>query len=170
MNTKQVLLAFSSISILAACGTPAPSLKDAQYWQRKDTTSALYLQGPKAQQTLHQDIARCASDITELENLGAIREGTPADHTESRAVDPDKPHGRLKIWETPKRDGYLRAEHLEYHDFETCMDYKGWERIKHVPYEVSERAKSVWLDTVEGAKHQSKYGHAPASHDDGFND
>ena len=58
------LLSLSTLS-LAACQVP-PKLEDAQYWQRKNATSALYLRGPKAQQTLHQAIANCVTEIDEL--------------------------------------------------------------------------------------------------------
>lgn len=35
--------------------------ENARYWQRKDTTDAIYQQGPKAQQMLFQDMARCTA-------------------------------------------------------------------------------------------------------------
>ena len=64
-----LLLSLSGATLLAACQVP-PTLEDAQYWQRKNATSALYLRGPKAQQTLHKDIADCITEIDELERLG----------------------------------------------------------------------------------------------------
>ena len=79
MNTKKhlaLLLSFSTLAV-AACAVP-PKLEDAQYWQRKSATSALYLRGPKAQQTLHKDIADCVTEIDELERLGPLREALPA--------------------------------------------------------------------------------------------
>jgi hypothetical protein len=155
-KSKILLLSLPVAALLAACQVPA-KLEDAQYWQRKNATSALYLRGPKAQQTLHQDIATCVTEIDELERLGPIREAIPADTQNGQVPDPNSADGRLRKWDTPKRDGYLYAEHFNYTDFEGCMDYKGWERIEALPYERATIARDEYMETIHGYKHQSQY-------------
>ncbi len=154
--SKSLLLSVPVVALLAACQIPAP-LEDAQYWQRKNATSALYLRGPKAQQTLHQDQATCVNEISELERLGPIREILPADTQNGKVPDPNSADGRLKKWDTPKRDGYLYAEHFNYTDFEGCMDYKGWERVENLPYERAKFARDDYMETLYGYKGHSKY-------------
>ncbi len=127
--------------------SPEQLIKDAQYWQRTSTTSALYMQGPKAHQTLNRDIARCVTEIKELQRLGYVRQNVPADVVGGQ-VDPASPQGELAEWESPTREGYLYAEHTEYHDFETCMMNKGWERIKTVPYDVARESRLSFLESL----------------------
>lgn len=159
MRFKIFTLAILSGSTLAlaACQVP-PILENAQYWQRKNATSALYLRGPKAQQTLHKDIADCVTEIDELERLGPLRENLPADTKNGKIVDPNSPEGKLRKWDTPKRDGALYAEHFNYTDFEGCMDYKGWERVENLPYDQATKARGEYLETLYGYRYQSKYG------------
>lgn len=158
MNTKKhlaLLLSFSTLAV-AACAVP-PKLEDAQYWQRKNATSALYLRGPKAQQTLHKDLATCVTEINELERLGPLREALPADTNNGKVPDPNSSEGRLKKWDSPKRDGYLYAEHFDYTDFEGCMDHKGWERVEHLPYVQATQARKEYLKTLYGYKYQTDH-------------
>jgi hypothetical protein len=156
MTLKNVTLSLLAVSTLAlaACQVP-PKLEDAQYWQRKNATSALYLRGPKAQQTLHMDIATCTNEINELERLGPLREALPADTHNGEVPDPNTPSGNLKKWETPKRDGALYAEHFNYTDFEGCMDYKGWERVEQLPYAQADRARDDYLETMYGYRYKT---------------
>ncbi len=154
--SKILLVTLSSATLLAACQT-APTLEDAQYWQRKNATSSLYLRGPKAQQTLHKDIADCITEIDELERLGPLREALPADTQNGKVPDPNSADGRLRKWDSPKRDGYLYAEHFNYTDFEGCMDYKGWERVETLPYERAKFAREEYMETLYGYKNTSKY-------------
>jgi hypothetical protein len=94
---------------------------------------------------LHQDIARCVAQVNELEKLGSIREGVPADL--------EKPEdSELAKWDTPQKDGYLGADHLDFVDFETCMRDGGWERVEHLPYDVADRARNTWIKTIIGDK------------------
>lgn len=136
--------------LLGACGgtiTKRPNMEDAAYWQRNSASSALYLQGPKAQQMLHQDIARCTSDIRELENLGEIRRAIPPNYNSGNTLEERSASQRkLDEWDSPERDGYLRAEHGEYFDFETCMISKGWERVDYLPYSAVDKANKDYLD------------------------
>jgi hypothetical protein len=143
-----------SLLALTACASEY-NLEEAQYWQRKSTTSALYMQGPKAQQTLHQDIAGCTNEITELQRIGALRKAIPADTQDGKVPDPSTPEGRMAGWETPKRDGYLYAEHSDYHDFETCMDAKGWERLEYLPYAAADRARDEYRDNMGNRRKKS---------------
>lgn len=147
---KKLALSLSVLA-LAACASEY-DLEQAQYWQRKSTTSALYLQGPKAQQTLHQDIAGCVNEINELQAVGALRRATPADTVNGKVPDPNTPEGKMAQWETPKRDGYLYAQHGNYHDFETCMDAKGWERVEYLPYAAADRARGDYLENMGETK------------------
>jgi len=159
MNTKNslaLLLSFSTLA-LAACQMP-PRLEDAQYWQRKNASSALYLRGPKAQQTLHQDIASCVVELDELERLGPMREAIPADTKDGQVRRAESAEGRLADWDTPKRDGYLYGEHSNYNDFETCMNYKGWERVENLPYDQATKSREEYMETLYGYKYQSDYG------------
>ena len=166
MNARKplvLLLSFSTLAV-AACQVP-PKLEKAQYWQRKSASSALYLRGPKAQQTLHKDIADCVTEIDELERLAPLREAIPADTNAGQVRDPNSPEGRLAKWDTPKRDGYLYSEHFNYTDFEGCMDYKGWERVENLPYDQATTARENYLDTLYGYKYQSRNN--PAQPDSG---
>lgn len=134
------ILSLAIFLFLTGCAS-RPNLENAQYWQRKETSSALYLQGPKAQQMLHQDVAGCTNEISELQRVGALRRAIPA----NRADD-----GALARHDTPERDGYLRMEHSNYHDFETCMTAKGWERVEYLPYAQADRAQKNYLENVWG--------------------
>ncbi|MEM6780393.1 MAG: hypothetical protein AAF569_00860 [Pseudomonadota bacterium] len=139
---KPFILSLSLATLaLSATACTGPTFRDAQYWQRMDSTSALYLQGPKAQQGLHQDISRCSAELNELKRLGSLKKAIPAD--------PDDKNGMVS-WDTPNRDGYRYAEHLDYTDFETCMRTKGWERVEHLPYDIADEARDNWVDTIRG--------------------
>jgi len=156
----QLVLSGAVILVLTACGGQPVNMSDLEtkshFWQRVDASSALYLQGPKAQQILNRDLSRCVTELRELEHLGAIRVATPGDMKNGKVPDPTTPEGELAQWETPARDGMLRAEHLDYHDFRTCMMSKGWERVENVPYEVADRAREVYTETVLGQRYRTK--------------
>ena len=158
--SRSFILVFAASVALAACQM-SPKLEEAQYWQRKDATSSLYMRGPKAQQTLHQDIATCVTDLDELERLGPLRETMPADTDNGKIRDPNSPEGKMAKWDSPKRDGYLYAEHQNYHDFEGCMASKGWERVANLPYEQLDRSRNDYLENVYGYHYQTNYGDKP---------
>lgn len=169
MTFKITTLALVSLATLslAACQVP-PKLEDAQYWQRQNATSALYLRGPKAQQTLHMDISTCANEINELERLGPLREALPADTNNGQVPDPNSAGGNLAKWDTPKRDGHLYAEHFNYTDFEGCMDYKGWERVEHLPYDQATKSRAEYIDTLYGYRYQSNNPQVQQKSADGY--
>lgn len=149
------MLCFSALAV-TACET-RPKLEDAQYWQRKNATSALYLRGPKAQQTLHVDIATCVNEISEFERIAPLREAIPADTDNGKVPDLNTPSGSLKKWDTPKRDGAIYAEQFDYTDFEGCMTYKGWERVENLPYALADRSRQEYLNTIYGEEYQTKH-------------
>ena len=177
MKTKHFLLTIASgaaLLTLNACDTiyseRAALETNARFWQRADVKEASYMEGPKVQQMLHRDISRCVVEMRELERLGTLRTITPAETMMGGEVrDPHSPEGALAQWETPKRDGALRAEFSEYSDFETCMQAKGWERVEHVPYDVAYRSREVYSKTILREQYRTKAGERdlPSSEKDG---
>ncbi|GJL85225.1 MAG: hypothetical protein DHS20C02_10000 [Micavibrio sp.] len=139
-----VILGLTVLLGLSACQSePKRDIDNSQYWQRVSASSATWLRGPKAQQVLNRDISRCVTELRELEKLGSLKGAIPAD-PHGRILDPDY-ETRADGWDEPERMGAMFAEHSDYHDFETCMLAKGWERTKYVPYDVSEEAKMNYL-------------------------
>ena len=139
------LLSVFSLFILASCGTPTGNqlLNKGQYWQRSSVSDAAYTQGPKAQQMLNNDIATCVTELRELERLGQLRDAIPANPRDGRVLSSDEQ--ALAAYEEPERVKYLLSEHGNYHDFETCMIAKGWERVKYVPYDVAHEARKNYM-------------------------
>ncbi len=127
--------------------------QSGQYWQRIHTSSALYLRGPKAQQMLNRDIARCVVELRELERLGSVRDPIP-EYAAGLILSEDE--ARIAGWDTPERDEQLFVEHAEYTDFEGCMLYRGWERIKYVPYDVEEQARENYLEAHSSYKSEAE--------------
>ena len=164
MSRYSILLMGVAASLALAACSSSRDITDEElrnrghYWQRSSATSALYLRGPKAQQMLHRDLSRCVVEIRELERLGSIRHHMPAETENGTFPDPASSEGQLAGYETPEKEGYLYAEHLDYHDLESCMMSKGWERVEHVPYNVGERARETYIETIVGEQYQSKYG------------
>ena len=153
-NRKIILLSLVVLSLglsLGACSSDPfkkkePDMEDAKFWQRESASSALYMQGPKAQQMLHQDMATCVVEIRELENLGEIRRAVPANYNSGNTIEHrTASQAELDEWDSPERDGYLYNEHLDYHDFETCMVAKGWERVEYLPYAQADKARDDYL-------------------------
>ena len=161
-NLSLVTLSALCLIALSACGTGMnKEIEDnGRYWARKDTTDAIYQQGPKAQQMLFQDIANCTSSINELQRLGAIREAVPAETFDSNGnvTDPNSPKGRLAKWDSPSREGYMRTEYYDYSDFEGCMDFKGWERTKYNNYKSVDKARDTYLDTLGVERYRTAIG------------
>ena len=167
MFTKKSALVISILSVtaLSACNSGPrynvhPELENADYWQRSSASSALYQRGPKAQQMLHNDIADCTVEIKELQNVGAIRRAVPPNYYKGNSMDNRTESQKdLDEWDSPERDGYLYAEHLEYSDFETCMIHKGWERLEYLPYDDAEKARINYIkNTGQEKKKRKKYG------------
>jgi hypothetical protein len=143
---KNLVVVGVALVALAGCG--AANLADRAYWQRVEDSSALWMTGPKAQQELEQNIASCVREIDEMVNLGALRETTPPDtHSEYRK--PLDASGDLAHFDTPTRLGSHKVSHTDYHDFEGCMRFKGWERVQYVRYQTSTKAAQTYQDTKD---------------------
>jgi len=159
---KSHFLLFSCLTTLAlsACSTEMNKEfeENGRYWQRIGTTDSIYQQGPKAQQMLFQDLANCTAVVNEMERMGAIKEAVPAETWDADAnkIIPGSPESRMGNWDTPERDGYMRTEMYDFHDFEGCMTSKGWERVKYVNYKTEERARDTYLDTIGYEKYRTK--------------
>lgn len=158
---RSVLL--SGLLLTFALPVYADSVNDAieergQYWQRVHTSSSLYLRGPKAQQMLNRDIARCVVELRELERLGAVKDAIP-EYAEGVVLNSDE--AKLHGIDFPERDKDLYAEHSDYIDFEGCMLANGWERIKYVPYDVADQSRETFKrthsKTRDAYKKHSKY-------------
>ncbi len=144
MKTYSLLaLGLFSVLIVGACA-PGKNINQVggQFWQRVSVSDAAYQQGPKAQQMLNRDISRCVTELRELERVGAVKNAIPVD-AQGRTLNPNQQE--LYDWDTPEREKYLYAEHLDYTDFEGCMMYKGWERIEHAPYDVARKGRENYL-------------------------
>ncbi|MBL1146483.1 MAG: hypothetical protein HND56_05450 [Pseudomonadota bacterium] len=138
---------FTSICVLTAVlsGCTPRNMAEA-YWQRIEMHSALYMTGPKAQQQLEQNIAGCVREIDELVELEALRETTPPE-THSAYHKALKESGDLDYFETPARFKDMRIDHSDFHDFESCMRHKGWERVQYVRYQHADKAKKNYKVT-----------------------
>ena len=139
MKTNHIILlaSIATLSITSGCSSNKPKVDNAQYWQRVKASETTYINGPKAQQLLNRDIARCVTELKELERVRQIKEGIPGDSIDNK-TDEEK---RLANIDAYDRDGYLYAEHKDYQDFESCMAHSGWERTKTLSYEAEHRGK-----------------------------
>lgn len=138
------IMALGGVLAMAAC-SPLPPLGQA-YWQRVEDNSALYMTGPKAQQRLDDDIAKCVHEVDELVELGALREAMPPD-THSDYHTPLKASGDLDYYDAPARYGDKKVAHSDFHDFESCMRVQGWERVRYVRYNALTKAKKTYTET-----------------------
>ncbi len=119
-------------------------MKKADYWQRIDTNSAIYLHGPKAQQTLEEDMASCVAQVQELIRLNAVRKSLPEDkdgNNPYKIPDSDKD----AYWNVPSRYGHKYVDHKDFHDFDSCMKFKGWQRVAFNDYKTVE----ISIDTYD---------------------
>ena len=150
-----IISVFGTALALSACGTPVDKAIEfgGQYWQRVSVSESIYQQGPKAQQMLNRDIARCVTELRELERLGTLKNAIPTD-IRDRVLDPDEKE--IYDWDAPERDQSLLAEHGDYHDFESCMLAKGWERTLYVPYDVAKQSREDYLDAHVDYKYRSR--------------
>jgi hypothetical protein len=159
-NTFRFALAGIALVSLGACTDTVAgrtNLANAQYWERSNATSAIYLTGPKAQQMLQRDIAQCVTDVRELTRLGSVKPAVPGDVKKPNLVvpDPRQPEGALELEETPRRDGYLYSEYYDYHDFESCMNHKGWTRVQYLPYDRADQSRLDYLEAISGQQVRS---------------
>lgn len=151
-----LICAFSSIIVISGCSgvTAKEAIElNGQYWQRVNASSAIYTRGPKAQQILNRDIARCVVEMRELERLGEIHNAIPKYVDQGRVL--SEAEANLEGIDSPERDEELLREHVDYHDFEGCMIAKGWERTKFVPFNIAEQSRKNYLKTH--AKTKAEY-------------
>lgn len=146
----QLLGLTTAVLTLAACAVQQPVTQ--AYWQRVEDRSALWMTGPKAQQELDQNIASCVREVDELKHIDALRETMPPDtHSEyHRALDAS---GDLAYYDTPTRLGNHMVSHTDFHDFESCMRSKGWERVRFVRYQTALKAQETYKSTQEIRKY-----------------
>jgi hypothetical protein len=141
---KKILLLGVCLTLLTGCAD-----NEKHYWQRTDPNSAIYLTGVKAQQNLEQDISECVHTIIELTKLGDVRgnvqNGALGDHDQKEATDD---MSKLPLYDVPEYIRSLRVDHTDYHDFDGCMVYKGWTRVRYVGPEEEKRSKEVYDDTA----------------------
>lgn len=173
---KYFYMAFLSIAVMTLVGCSAEPinkkayLNQAHFWQRANVTEAIYMNGPKAQQVLLHDISNCVTSLHELQRLGALRAAMPADKVKAGKIPaPHDPRDAMADWETPERDGYMLAEHADYHNFETCMISKGWERVQHVPYAIAEKSRETYTEAILGQQYRTATGqtrHTPREETD----
>ncbi len=138
------VLALGGVALMTACAQLPPV--GQAYWQRVNSDSALYMTGPKAQQRLDDDIASCVNQVDELVRLDAVREALPAD-TYSDYRNALKASGDLSYYDTPTRMGDKKVADVNFHDYEGCMRYKGWERVRYVRYTTLAKANGVYQET-----------------------
>ena len=148
---KKILLL--SLLALGACESTKETdpLRDAAFWQRSDTSSALYMRGPKAQHTLHKDIASCVAEVKELSRLGSIRDANPPGMIEMNK-------GLASKWQSPKGDGPLHTEFMDFTDFESCMNYKGWQRAEYVKPATVDKAQMNYDTVILGKAYKKRIG------------
>ncbi len=169
-----------ALSACHATPVPPPERHGAYYWQRTGASSSLFLQGPKAQQMLNTDISGCVAELQELERLGAIRAVNPDNRPIRRQSEKETYHGKniyheeaaSEAMERERRkridpDGdRIRAIHLPYKNVEGCMAYKGWELVRHEPYDLSdgtEREKESYFDRIIKQRFQTRMLQRPPS-------
>lgn len=139
---KKILLLLPLL--ITACATQQTSPNDdAEFWNRTDMSSALYMRGPKAQHQLHMHIASCVSEVKELSRLGTIRNANPPHGIEMNVGLADK-------WQSPRGNGPLYTEFRDFHDFESCMNFKGWERTNYVRDDQIDKSRSNYSTVILG--------------------
>lgn len=150
---KKTFLKYSTLfltsAILAGCGGGQGQM---QYWQKLESGDALYLTGPKAQQVLEQDIAECVHEIIELAKLAGVRENLPNFRDPVRNTDQmDEEHNMKDLpgWDQPEYLNDLRVDHSDYHDFDGCMNSKGWYRVKYVHPDTERKTTETYKRTYD---------------------
>ncbi len=123
----------SLLFVITACGATQSAKTD--FWQRSASHSALYLQGPQAQQILEENIATCVAEIEELVRLGAVRTALPENARNTNNPYETPRSDANAFWNVPQRFGHKFVDHSNYHDFDSCMRYNGWTRVAYNDYE-----------------------------------
>jgi len=144
---------FKIVSIVAATGVAfamaacAP-VRGSAYWQRVEDSSALYMTGSKAQQHLEENIAACVREVDEMVELEALRKAPATElHNDYRRA--LKQSGDLAYYDKPTHLGDKKIAHTDFHDFEGCMRFKGWERVRYVRYQTRAKAHETYRETKQ---------------------
>lgn len=164
---KTLVISLVTATLLAGCATSDVRATDkeirnkADYWQRADSTSALYLKGPKAQYQLNSDIASCVAEVKELVRLGSIRRASPPANI---GMEP----GLARGWDSPTRNGPLFTEYRDFSDFDGCMNHKGWVRTDYVRPATQDQAINNYKTTILGIDGVTSHGYdaSPKSFND----
>lgn len=131
-NALKITLCLLTLGSVASCARNYP---DQQYWQRSNTSQSIYMHGPKAQQILHRDIQNCVFELKELERLHELDNPIPTTFDGYiKEADPET------LYRIQGREGgvALLSGSNDYSNFDGCMYAKGWERIKNLPYSVTD--------------------------------
>ena len=141
---KKILLLGVCLTLLSGCAD-----NEKHFWQRTDPNSAIYLTGVKAQQELEQDISECVHTIIELSRLDDVRRAVPDQlgaNRDQKELTEDM--SKLPLWDVPEYIRALRVDHTDFHDFDGCMMYKGWTRVRYVGPGDEKRSKEIYDDTA----------------------
>lgn len=126
--------------------------REYHYWQKRDPSSSLYLTGVKAQQTLEQDISECVHVVIELTKLADVRGKVPSvfqplgSYDQKQATDE---MSGLPRYDVPEYVRDLRVDHTDFQDFDGCMNFKGWQRVKYVDPDTERRANEIYDATAD---------------------
>lgn len=161
---KSVSLILAGTLMLGAAACSGPSNREmliarADFWQRAGVTDAALMDGPKTQQMLFRDLARCETEMNELEYLGTARDTIPPSAANSRYHTASAKERELGKWEMPGRNSYQLAERGKYMNFEGCMVDNGWERVEHVPYDIATKERGKYVDGLIDQRFRSKMGY-----------
>lgn len=167
MSYRPLAILFGSL-LLTTTACQSVDLEGSRFWQKEKTSEGIYQRGPKAQQMLQRDIARCTSEIRELTRLGAIKSSFPPDPSQSGTSNtqesyayPSSQERNISKWDTPEREGYLLVENGDYYDFEGCMMAKGWERTQFVDYDIIRQSRNDYVEAIEDSQYRSTHGGRP---------
>ena len=131
-HAMPIALCFLTLGVATSCARDYPA---QQYWQRSNTSQSIYMHGPKAQQILHRDIQNCVFELKELERLHELKDPIPTTFDGYlKEADPET------LYRIQGREGgvALLSGSNDYSNFDGCMYAKGWERIKNLPYSVTD--------------------------------
>lgn len=119
-----------TVLVLGACAYQ-PEL---EYWQRISTTpDAGHLEGPLAQARLERDLVRCGFNVDEIREIAQLQT-QPAQGVnpvfEADIRQRHRSHATRAEGDPRKTDGQLVYDEL--YDLDTCMNARGWQRVRWV--------------------------------------
>jgi hypothetical protein len=90
--------------------------------------------------------------VIELTKLADVREEVPPTYQALGSYDQKQATeemNSLPHWDVPEYIRNLRVDHTDFHDFDGCMKYKGWNRVKYVAPDTERRAHNVYDSTAD---------------------